>query len=236
MIITGMVQEKPEAQEKFPSMADRLSILLYDIEIKRAILARDDTPIPGIAYCRGWSDHLGMGIAVVCAYDYLDATYRVFDDQHLDDLARLIEAREIIAGFNTIGFDNKVLSAHGIPIPAQKNYDMLVEIKKNAPAASFGNGRSGLKLDDCCRANFGTEKNGSGADAPLLYQRGEWEKLVKYCLHDVRLSKMLLDRIIEKGEILDPRFEGKVIKVAKPPVSFDSLLRSDDQMRVTNRS
>lgn len=52
--------------------------LIYDIEIAKAILGPKEKPMPGVEYCQGWTDYVGMGISVICAYDCAEDRYRVF--------------------------------------------------------------------------------------------------------------------------------------------------------------
>lgn len=49
-----------------------------DVEIKKAILGRAETPLPGIGYCAGWRDFANMGVACVCTYDIVTHLSRVF--------------------------------------------------------------------------------------------------------------------------------------------------------------
>jgi hypothetical protein len=46
-----------------------------------------------------------------------------------------------------------------------------------------------LKLESVAMATLGEGKSGSGLDAIWYYKNQEWEKLIKYCLDDVRVTK-----------------------------------------------
>lgn len=181
--------------------------LIYDIEIKKAILGRGETPIPGIEYCEGWKDHANMGISCICAYDYEESRYRVFMEDNLAVFAAMTQERRPIVGFNNIAFDNKVCDLNGITIPESWSYDILAELWAAAglPRHFSGSSHMGFGLDATCRANFGVGKTGHGALAPVQYQRGEFGALVDYCLTDVHRTKLLMDRIIERGSLIDPR-------------------------------
>lgn len=192
-------------------MDPRAEALVFDIEIAKAIPDRGRAPDPGVEYCKGWDDHAHMGIAVVGAYDYVEGRFRVFCRDNLAAFAELAARRRLAVGHNILGFDNRVLAAHGLALPAEKCYDTLVEL-----AAPSGGRFSGLGLDALCAANFGARKTGSGALAPVWWQRGEVGAVVDYCLEDVRLTKLLFDRICEAGEVADPRRPGEVIRPAPP--------------------
>lgn len=45
-------------------------MLIYDVEIKKAIPFKNAPRIEGIDYCGGWNDYVNMGISVVGVYDY----------------------------------------------------------------------------------------------------------------------------------------------------------------------
>lgn len=190
-------------------------MLVYDLEIKKAILGKNDQPVEGVEYCEGWKDSVGMGVSCVCCYDYITDRYRVFMEDNMPDFALLVDSREVIIGYNNIGFDNKVLAHMGTDPSEQsleylnkKSYDILAEIR------AAGGGWCGL--DAMVKANgLGAGKTGNGAMAPVWYQAGRIGKLVDYCMADVWLTKKLLDKII-KGETLISSKTGQVINIRKP--------------------
>jgi len=121
----------------------------------------------------------------------------------------------LIVGFNSINFDNRVLSAvWGVDASKRNNYDILRGIW--AAVALVGGARGGYGLDACCAANFGTKKSGNGAMAPVDWQRGKIGDVIDYCLQDVRLTKMLFDEICLHGSIRSPKDAHKTIEVKRP--------------------
>jgi len=190
-------------------------VIIYDIEIKRCILGKNEKPVEGVEYCEGWGDHANMGVSCVCCYDYVEDRYRTFMEDNMEDFGLLVAGREIIVGFNNINFDNKVLAHEGADPYEQnleylnkKSYDILAEIR------SAGGGW--CSLDAMVRANgLAAGKTGNGAMAPVWYQEGRIGKLADYCTADVWLSKKLLDKIIQ-GETLISSKTGQVINVRKP--------------------
>lgn len=197
------------------------SIVIFDCEIIKAIPPKNASErIPGIEYCEGWRDFKNMGISVICAYDYVEDRYRVFERDNFDELQELLVIRKTIVGFNSIGFDAPLCEANGIAVPVltTEHYDILAEIWEGAGLEREFRYPShvGFSLDACCKANFGTEKSGHGALAPVDWQQGKYGKVIDYCLNDVRLTKQLLDQIITHGYIRDPRRPFEVIEVARP--------------------
>jgi hypothetical protein len=187
-------------------------MLIYDLEIQKMIPPKSGDLLPDLKYCKGWTDYVGMGLACLCLYDFARDEYHIFDEFELDDMKSRFARTDLIVGFNIVNFDNKVLSTYDFPIPENKCYDLLVEIAK---AAGTPNNYKGLTLDAICQANFGAGKSENGADAPKLYQFGNYGRLFNYCLSDVRLTKKLFERVRDTGHIINPR-DNKWIRVARP--------------------
>lgn len=182
-------------------------MIVFDLEIVNAVPPSDAAArLAGVTYCEGWHDHAGMGIAVVCLYDYARDSYGVFGANELPDLQRIVDRTDVVVGFNSHSFDNRVLAANKVVVPANRSYDLLAEIY-----AATGTRYS---LDALARVNGSTGKNGSGARAPILWQEGRVTEVVNYCLQDVRLTKHLLDKVIRCGAIYAP--DKSIIRLPKP--------------------
>lgn len=193
-------------------------MLIFDVEIKRAILGKNETPIPDIEYCNGWRDFANMGISVICAYDYREERYGVFCEDNLGDFADLVASHDLIVGFNSLAFDNPLCFVNGINVPGSKSYDILVEVWKAAglsPEFQYPS-HLGFGLDAICQVNLGVRKTGNGAHAMFSWQRGRIGAVIDYCLNDVRMTKLLLDRILSCGCIRDPRNSAAVLEIRRP--------------------
>ena len=193
-------------------------MLVFDGEIIKAILGKKEVPIEGIEYCNGWGDFEGMGISVIAVCDYKEAKYRVFLEDNLAELQKLIDERDFVIGFNNKNFDNKLLAAHGINIPEEKSFDLLVAIEEVTGT------KKGLGLGPIAEANFTTSKNGDGAFAPILWQQKQYGKVIDYCLNDVKMTLNVLNKILEDGWIVDPRNKDNKIYIELP---IDILDRYD---------
>lgn len=191
-------------------------MLIYDIEIMKAIPDRNGQRLPGIEYCNGWGDHTNMGVSVICAYDYDTGRYRVFCKDSLAEFASLARASTPIVGFNSVSFDDKVLAANGLVVTT--GYDLLVELWKAAGLAPTwgGSSHAGFGLDAVSKANGFSGKTGNGALAPVQWQRGEVGQVIDYCLEDVRQTKQVLDRVLSRGWLFDPRNSGSRLQVRRP--------------------
>lgn len=172
--------------------------IIYDCEIKRCIPQKGKDNNPDFEYCQGWTDYIGMGISVVCVYEFSNDTMHTFDFKnpfHTRNLQELFTDTLCAVGFNNHHFDNKLLNAHGFVVP--QSYDMFEEIKKQR-----GQYPKGYNLDAIAKANnvAGKAEIEGGALAPILYQRGEFERLNEYCRQDVRMTadvyRMVLDNML----------------------------------------
>ncbi len=189
-------------------------MFIYDIEIKNGIAPSSPAAQKsGIVYCDGWEDYQNMGITVIGAYCYQTDTYRTFGEKELPEFQKFADSHDVAVGFNNIRFDNSVLKANNVVIPVSKSYDILAEIY-----SALGSFQKGCSLDNVIKANFSNNagKTGSGADAPVLWQTGFYTRVIDYCLNDVRLTKMLLDKILRFGCINNPVRPGEILRLRRP--------------------
>lgn len=188
-------------------------MLVYDIEIVKAVPSRREHRIEGIAYCGGWYDKANMGVAVIGAYDALTDRYRVFTEGNFDEFESLAKARRV-CGFNSIAFDDVVCAHAGITV--KTDYDLLQELWVAA-----GLGREfvypthmGFGLDATAKAHGHEGKTGYGGYAPVHWQRGHYGKVIDYCLEDVRLTAELIRTVDKIGGLKDPRNPADLLPVA----------------------
>ncbi len=191
-------------------------MMVYDIEIIRAIPSPNAPREEGIEYVESWTDFSSMGIAVLACYDYARDCSRVFCQDNLADFLTLAHSHDICVGFNNHRFDNKILESNALVL--NSSYDLFEEIQRglklnfNNPAER----RAGYGLSSMAFANFRANKSGDGAQAPIDFQRGRIGKTVDYCLQDVYLTKRLLDKVIRRGFLNDPHDTKTLIPVRRP--------------------
>ena len=194
-------------------------MIVYDIETIRPVRPRDEAELlPGIEYAADWQDYHTMGIACICAYDYEDDRFRVFGGSEglhaaRNDLDRFaaFAANRIVVGWNNRRFDDQLLAAHGVDVV--DSWD----IKAALMQAGCG-GQRGNSLEAFAAANLsGTGKSMTGDMAPVWWQRGQRERVIDYCLQDVNLTRRLLHRLLQKGELVSP-INGNPIRPLIPAV------------------
>jgi hypothetical protein len=190
------------------------SYLIYDLEIIKAIPPKGDR-LEGVEYCGGWTDYEGMGISVgaTCLLttigasegDWVISEPRSFTG--LVDLGGHLQAHLLtpglpIGGFNSRKFDDKLLSANGIDLTSGFDIlDMVLEAAGWKGRAYWNNGFK-YNLATIATAN-GYEKTLSGEEAPIEWQKGNKEKVIKYCENDVRIEAETLKRLL-LGTLIDP--------------------------------
>lgn len=197
-------------------------MLIIDCEIINAIPPDDpEDRKKGVSYCDGWHDYKGMGVSVCCAYSYLSENYLVFLEDNLPMLIELIPKHDLVIGFNITGFDLPLLSeTFGIPCRVLSGlaYDLQKEIWRadGLPGVYDKDIHRGYSLEKVIRANFpNIGKTASGAKAPEWWQHGFRGEVINYCLNDVRITKMLTDRILSTGGAISPVSQ-KFIKIRRP--------------------
>lgn len=163
--------------------------VVVDVEIKRTI---EETP-------GGWDATDKLGVACAVVYEFKSDRFLVYGDteEELLALRARLNAADKISGFNIWKFDFPVI--FGLPGRERveslrsKTNDILRRTwrDKGLDPDSFSKSHGGYKLDDIAMRLFGRGKVANGAEAPQMYQRGEWGKLVNYCIDDVKLERDL---------------------------------------------
>lgn len=190
-------------------------VIVYDVEIVKCIPDKNAPRDPALEYCKGWNDYAGMGFSIVAAWDLSDGPLgmpHIYMRDNLAAFARLIDNR-IVAGFNTNGFDDKLMAAHGVKV---QSYDLLAELRAACGEPRqyvYGKTAKGRTLDDVARVNLdGMQKSGHGAHAPVAWQRGCVGEVVDYGLRDVALEVALVLRL---PTLIDP-VSMKPVRLAMP--------------------
>jgi hypothetical protein len=175
--------------------------IVFDTEIVKAIPTKDQPREENIEYCQGWSDFKGMGISVLVAYDYADGRTRIYLEDNLPEFLilageRIASGRGPVVSFNGLGFDNKLVQAvTGWSFPEHACYDILREARVAAGLDTGMAWQRGFKLDQLCDRTLGIRKTGTGAFAPVLWQRGKRGMVIDYCANDVWMTCQLWERV-----------------------------------------
>jgi len=131
-------------------------------------------------------------------------------ESDLDKLWPLLETADVIIGFNLIGFDLPTFTPyyHGNinNLPA---LDLLDRVKLSI-------GRR-ISLDSLAKETLNTQKTGHGLDAIRYFQKQEFDKLARYCMKDVEITRDLYDFGITHGYV---QYKNHWNNLIKAPVDF----------------
>ena len=143
----------------------------------------------------GSSNPADLDISVVGIYDYEKDKYEAFLAEDLPRLWPILEKADLLIGFNNEHFDTPLLDKY---YPGDlykiKSIDILKEMHRSA-------GRR-MKLDQIAEGTLGINKSGNGLDAYMWWKQGEIEKIKKYCLEDVRITKEVYDFALKNGKLI----------------------------------
>lgn len=127
-----------------------------------------------------------LGISLAGIYIYKTNEYRVFREDSLSKLEELLSERPLVVGFNIRRFDMPILKPylHFDPfiLPILDIMEEIVKVTSHR-----------VSLESVAQATLGKGKVGTGLDAIRYYQNGEMEKLERYCLEDVKLTKEIYE-------------------------------------------
>ncbi len=136
-----------------------------------------------------------LGVSLVGIYSYNRDKYKGFREEDLGELLKLLKETELVVGFNSRSFDFTVLQPYfkDFDLGTINHLDILEEV-----VYALGHR---LKLETVAQSTLGYGKSGSGLDAIMYYRKGDWDKLVKYCLDDVRVTKEVYEYGLNHGYI-----------------------------------
>lgn len=142
----------------------------------------------------GSKEAADLDISLLCIHDSETDEYDTFMHDDLDRLWPILEKADMLIGFNSDHFDIPLLNKyyHG-DLTKIKSLDILKEVKD-----SLG---KRIKLDSIAEATLGISKSGNGLDAIKWWNSGEIDKIKKYCLDDVRITKEVYEYAMKNGKL-----------------------------------
>lgn len=136
-----------------------------------------------------------LELAVIAVYSYHDNTYGAYTKETLPELWDVMRNIDTLVGFNSNHFDIPLLNKYA-PMDIKKEYgsiDLLESVRKSI-------GRR-IKLDWIANGTLGTQKSGDGLQSVEWWKRGEVEKVKKYCIDDVKITKEVFEYALNKKEL-----------------------------------
>ncbi len=157
-------------------------------------------------------DRLGISYVGVCVREGFtgEGEMRGYFEDDLDDLFPLMERADVVIGYNVDNFDMQTfVPYYNADITVIPTLDLLTRIKE-----SIGHR---IKLDSVAKETLGVGKTGDGLDAIRYFKKGQLDKLEKYCLQDVKVTRDVYDYGLKKGRV---KFRNKWNRLIDAEVDF----------------
>ena len=164
-------------------------------------------------------DRLGISFVGVCVREGLSGAgvMQSYWEKDLPQLFELLEKADVVIGFNVDNFDMQTfVPYYKADITRIPTLDIMLKIKD-----SVGH-RIGLNA--VAQETLGIGKSGDGLDAIKYYNTQQWDKLEKYCLQDVTVTRDIYDYGLQKGHV---KFKNKWNRLIEAPIDFSFVPQKD---------
>lgn len=143
----------------------------------------------------GRADPSLLDISVVGVYDFSTDQYTSYVQEEFKRMWPIFERADMLIGYNSDHFDIPLLDKY-YPgdLTRIKSLDLLKEIRESL-------GRR-VRLDQVAEGTLGKRKNGHGLEAVEWWKKGEIDKIRKYCLMDVRITKEVYEYALQNNKLL----------------------------------
>lgn len=143
----------------------------------------------------GSSNPADLSISLLAIYDSLEDKYSSFIESEFPSLWPILEKADLLIGYNSNHFDIPLLNKYySGDLTKIKSIDLLEEIRKVI-------GRR-VRLDQVAQGTLEISKSGHGLQALEWWKNGEVEKVRKYCIDDVKITKELYDYALKNGKLM----------------------------------
>lgn len=137
-------------------------------------------------------DTSAMELSLIGIHDTETNEYSSYTVPELPKLWPILEHADVLVGYNSDHFDIPILNKYYTgDLSKIKSVDLLAEIKEVLGKR--------IKLDSVAKATLGKGKSGSGLDAVRWWAEGKVDKVRKYCLMDVEITKDIYEFALANG-------------------------------------
>lgn len=191
-----------------------MKLVVFDVETKKAF-----DEVGGY-----FPDKLGVSVSGVwCGEMGSTGTLRGFREEEFGEMFKIFESADRIVGFNSIDFDMVALKPYYVGnLLKLPNFDILQEVEKKVGYR--------VKLDAIAKETLGIQKGGNGLDAITYYHEQNWDKLIKYCLQDVEITRDLYLYGLANGEL---KYKNKWNELVRVRVDFGYHDKKDAGVQAT---
>lgn len=153
----------------------------------------------------GWDHVEKLGISVACAYDSKTDQFLSYEEKDLKKLIDLCEER-LVVGYNIRGFDLPVMVPYGLNPQILDVFDIMYDLE-TLTRQRF------LKLESVARGTLNAGKSADGLMAVEWWKSGQVQKIIEYCLQDVKVTRDVFQFGRQNGFIRIQRSEEKIVEV-----------------------
>ena len=191
-----------------------MKLVVFDVETKKAF-----DEVGGYH-----PEKLGVSVSGVWyGEEGTTGVLRGFREEEFPEMFKIFETADRIVGFNSIDFDVAALQPYYLGDLAKlPHLDMLQEVEKKVGYR--------VKLDALAKETLGIQKGGNGLDAITYFHEGNWEKLIKYCLQDVEITRDLYLHGVKEAQL---KFKNKWNEPVTVPVDFSYTDKKAASVQVT---
>lgn len=153
----------------------------------------------------GWDHVEKLGISVACAYDSLTDKFTSYMEEDLPVLIELCQNR-LVVGYNIRGFDLPVMAPYGLEAQGLDVFDIMYDLETLTRQRY-------LKLEAVARGTLGAGKSADGLLAVKWWKTGEIQKIIDYCMQDVKVTRDIFQFGRQNGFVRIQRSEEKIVDV-----------------------
>lgn len=168
--------------------------LIFDVETKDLVDA-----------VGGWDHFEKLEISVACAYDSKTDQFLTYRENELSKLIDLMHERLVI-GYNIKGFDLPVMKKYGLDPKDLDTFDIMYDVQALSRQRF-------LKLETIAQGTLGTGKSADGKLAVEWWHKGMVDKIIEYCLQDVKVTRDVFQFGRQNGFVRIARASGDAAQV-----------------------
>jgi DEAD/DEAH box helicase domain-containing protein len=173
------------------------NIVYFDLETQRSA-----------AEVGGWSKKREMKMSVGVTFSTAAGTYKIYDEEHVQDLIKELMRADLVIGFNILNFDYQVLEGYTpLDLAQTPTLDLMVDLE-----VVLGHR---LSLDAIAKTTLNAPKIADGLQALKWWKEGRLMDIAEYCCFDVKITKEVHEYGKARGEVLytDRLGQKKSVKV-----------------------
>ncbi|MFQ5515320.1 MAG: DEAD/DEAH box helicase [Myxococcota bacterium] len=187
--------DEPPPQPSAPPRSPP-GVLVFDIETQRSA-----------EEVGGWRNAQLMRVAIAVTWDCARGRFETFGEPEVETLIERLCEAPLVVGFNSLGFDYRVLAAYAArDLSGLPTLDLLEDIRRRIGHR--------LSLDHLARCTLGRGKSGDGLQSLEWYRRGEIDRVARYCRDDVVLLRDLLEFGAREGHVRYRHRSGEIVRLA----------------------